>query len=395
MSCFKTASDDTFTTYTYDSNGNRIRSEVNGNAVNYLIDESFVYPQVVSEYDDLGTVTTEYHRGLGLISMYNGINERFYRYDALGSVRALSDGNSVTDTYDYDAYGEIRTRTGTTENSFMFTGEQYDEETGNYYLRARYYNPSSGQFISRDSWEGDDRNPITLNKYAYANSNPVMYTDPSGKFAIFEIMWSQAIVETMASTAVGVPRGIPSPEQTAKSDKTELFKNRYYAFEEHAAWDPTNFINPVSVRLNWEFGGAVVQLKGSLLFYATVPMLATKNNGKSCDPEFLKPDVSVSGNIWTAMYHTHGAPGTFANWKERCEKAPLMTACKTPYGDPFEMFSNFPDGDDIEAFKHYRINGYLGTPRGWFWKYDHKKGVDFIPKDFPRVSSPYFAMEAW
>lgn len=54
--------------------------------MNYLIDESFVYPQAVSEYDDLGTVTTEYHRGLGLISMYNGINERFYRYDALGSV---------------------------------------------------------------------------------------------------------------------------------------------------------------------------------------------------------------------------------------------------------------------------------------------------------------------
>jgi hypothetical protein len=44
---------------------------------------------------------TEYHRGLGLISMDNGINERFYRYDALGSMRALSDGNSVTDTYDY------------------------------------------------------------------------------------------------------------------------------------------------------------------------------------------------------------------------------------------------------------------------------------------------------
>jgi RHS repeat-associated protein len=386
MSCFKTASDDTFTTYTYDSNGNRIRSEVNGNAVNYLIDESFVYPQVVSEYDDLGTVTTEYHRGLGLISMYNGINERFYRYDALGSVRALSDGNSVTDTYDYDAYGEIRTRTGTTENSFMFTGEQYDEETGNYYLRARYYNPSSGQFISRDSWEGDDRNPITLNKYAYANSNPAMFTDPSGHWGMMEVSAIQSVVDTMSQTAMGLYRLIiESPEKTAKRDKTVLFKNRYYLTEDHAAWDATNFINPLSIQTNKEHGGWVVKEPADLLFYATVPMPGTENK---FNPDIWKPKGAEKSRLF-AVYHTHGAESS--DYKS-------------------EEFStrNYDFGKtsgDIAYFVANEVNGYLGTPKGWFWKWEKQQGivwnpwqkivewdgihVGFLHPNFPIVSTSY------
>jgi len=163
-----------------------------------------------------------YHRGLGLISLTQGTAERFYRYDAQGSVRALSDGTAVTDTYTFDAYGNTTGRTGTSVNAYQYTGEQRDEETGNYYLRARYYNPANSQFISRDSWEGDSRNPITLNKYTYANSNPAMYTDPSGHMGIMEVEVIQAIVEAMSSTSMYVPSGIPSPKETTRFTVTNL-----------------------------------------------------------------------------------------------------------------------------------------------------------------------------
>jgi len=101
--------------------------------------------------------------------------------DALGSTRGLVDSaESLTDTYDYKPYGELAIHTGSSTNSFLFTGEQFDAETNNYYLRARYYSPTLARFLSRDTYDGRDYDPITLNHYLYANANPVIYVDPSG-----------------------------------------------------------------------------------------------------------------------------------------------------------------------------------------------------------------------
>ncbi|MBQ3600328.1 MAG: RHS repeat-associated core domain-containing protein, partial [Lachnospiraceae bacterium] len=65
-------------------------------------------------------------------------------------------------------------------NEFLYTGEQYNANTGLYYLRARYMNPSTGTFISMDSYQGSIYDPVTLHKYLYAGANPVTYVDPSG-----------------------------------------------------------------------------------------------------------------------------------------------------------------------------------------------------------------------
>jgi len=67
---------------------------------------------------------------------------------------------------------------GTTEklnNRIRYTGQQYDDVTGQYYLRARYYNPVAGRFMQEDVYQGDG-----LNLYAYCGNNPVVYDDPSG-----------------------------------------------------------------------------------------------------------------------------------------------------------------------------------------------------------------------
>jgi RHS repeat-associated protein len=108
-------------------------------------------------------------------------------YDALGSVKALSDSTgAVTDTYNYSAFGKDLSHTGTTANAYKFAGEQFDSALDNYYLRARYYNQSVGRFTQMDTWNGNSQDPITLHKYLYANVDPVNRIDPSGMFSLYE-----------------------------------------------------------------------------------------------------------------------------------------------------------------------------------------------------------------
>ena len=87
---------------------------------------------------------------------------------------------AVTDSYEYDAYGNLLNSTGTTPNAYMYRGEAYDSDLGLYYLRARWMNPLSGRFMSRDPNRGNPYDPATLHKYLYANGDPVDGFDPTG-----------------------------------------------------------------------------------------------------------------------------------------------------------------------------------------------------------------------
>jgi RHS repeat-associated protein len=88
---------------------------------------------------------------------------------------------AVIDSYEYDAYGNHWTVDGSTPNDMLYRGEQYDPDLGLYYLRARYYNPATGAFMSRDPLNGNRRRPMSLHKYLYASSDPVDRLDPTGR----------------------------------------------------------------------------------------------------------------------------------------------------------------------------------------------------------------------
>jgi RHS repeat-associated protein len=87
---------------------------------------------------------------------------------------------AVTDSYEYDAWGNTVSTSSSTPNEFFYRGEQLDSDLGLYYLRARFYNPLTGRLLSQDPYAGDIFYPKTLHRYRYAGGNPVNFIDPSG-----------------------------------------------------------------------------------------------------------------------------------------------------------------------------------------------------------------------
>jgi RHS repeat-associated protein len=126
--------------------------------------------------------------GLDLISATDKDgNQRYYFADGLGSTtltaEPLPGGGAETQDYKYDVFGALRSGSLQTQpyweaEAMLFTGEQFDARArhnagGLYYLRARFYDPEIGRFLSQDPLPGG-------NLYAYVGNNPVNFTDPSG-----------------------------------------------------------------------------------------------------------------------------------------------------------------------------------------------------------------------
>jgi RHS repeat-associated protein len=120
--------------------------------------------------------------------------------DGHSGVRGLTNSSgSLTDSYAYGAFGDLKNSTGTTANNYRYTGQQFDSLTGLYSLRSRYYNPSEGRFNSRDTWQINLSNPGELNRYGYVTNNPINKYDPSG---LNETVFLMAKVSVATNSAI-------------------------------------------------------------------------------------------------------------------------------------------------------------------------------------------------
>ena len=170
----------------YDGDGNLAAKTVGGVTTRFLVDTDGPtdYAQVVEEVVG-GETVRAYTYGHDLISQRRlaGGNwaTSFYGYDGQGSVRYLTDpSGAVTDSYDYDAFGNLVARAGATANDYLYRGERFDADLGLYFLRARHYDQQRGRFLSQDGFEGFAADPLSLHKYLYAHADPANNSDPSG-----------------------------------------------------------------------------------------------------------------------------------------------------------------------------------------------------------------------
>jgi RHS repeat-associated protein len=185
----------------------------------------------------------------------------------------------VTDTYDYDAFGNLVNQTGTTPNNYLFAGEQYDPALSLYYNRARYLNTTTGRFWSMDSYEGDKQQPSSLQKYLYVYADPVDNVDPCGHCLPSNAAWgnviqqdifeqyfaytngqglnSPTIASLVAPSAAGYAGGSLMPDLAARNPyfgefyeiksiyslaaaETKIATYEYYLseYDQHRAWIP-------------------------------------------------------------------------------------------------------------------------------------------------------------
>ena len=169
--------------FTYDAEGLRTGKTVNGEKTIYVWDGD----QVVMELSKGGAVQKRYIRGNDLVYADKGENteKTYYVTDMHGNVvQLLDESGNVTKTYEYDSFGNEVKPEKKDENPYRYCGEYYDKETEEVYLRARYYEPSVGRFITRDTYTGESDEPLSLHLYTYCENDGVNAWDPSGHYKI-------------------------------------------------------------------------------------------------------------------------------------------------------------------------------------------------------------------
>ncbi|MEN6578743.1 MAG: RHS repeat-associated core domain-containing protein, partial [Phycisphaerales bacterium] len=171
--------------YVYDPSGRRIEKKVDGDTeLKFLYDGD----HIIAEYDANDTLLRKYVHGpcidepICLIeSSGDYAGTQYYHYDALGSVVAMTDASGdAVQLYEYSIYGQVAASDPNHPNRFMFTGREFDKDTGLYYYRARYYHPEIGRFLQTDPTGYGDG----INWYRYCANNPTNFIDPSGLVAI-------------------------------------------------------------------------------------------------------------------------------------------------------------------------------------------------------------------
>ncbi|MGV7114744.1 RHS repeat domain-containing protein [Paenibacillus kyungheensis] len=171
--------DGTKTSIDYLPNGLRFQKTTGAVSTQYGYDAQ---NNVTSEKVSSGAQSTYIYGDRILLKKDQTANKDYYYLsNGHGDIVQMVDATgAVVNSYGYDEWGNLTKNQEKVANNFKYAGEAYDSETGLYYLKARYYDPSQGRFLKEDSYEGQITNPLTLNSYTYVENNPVNYVDPTG-----------------------------------------------------------------------------------------------------------------------------------------------------------------------------------------------------------------------
>jgi RHS repeat-associated protein len=239
---------ETVVDYIYDPSGNRTSAETTVTVdstveehmlTNYLVDPSnhTGYAQVmeettVNQLDTTDAKRIQYTLGDDVISQTkstwnNGTSTwvvadtQYLLYDGHGSTRQLArPDKSVIESYSYDGYGVMLGDAANAQTNLLYSGEQYDKNLSQYYLRARYYNPLNGLFNQMDPYAGNTSDPQSLHKYLYCHNNPVNGIDPSGMNYTFVSTLATFCIMTILMSANWVVAPTENRDYSEYSDTT-------------------------------------------------------------------------------------------------------------------------------------------------------------------------------
>lgn len=171
-------SQESTTTSKYDAFGMRVEKTVDKVTTKYYYNGQSVLLEVRSDGVENCNV-----QGVNLIARKanRDSDTLYYLYNGHADVVKIVDGtgNKVNE-YDYDIFGNILYQQESKPNPYKYSGYYYDDDTGYYYLRSRYYDPQIARFISEDTVTGQYNDPLSLNLYTYCQNDPITYDDPNG-----------------------------------------------------------------------------------------------------------------------------------------------------------------------------------------------------------------------
>lgn len=213
---FMPAVPDNTLNFTYDDFGNRTKKQTNSGTLTYYVNSGNV---VLNEISSTGTTTKSMVYGLSSIAEIDQNNVVTYIHqDTLGSTVLTTNQSGGTVTkYEYDPFGQLIGQDGFTNTNYLYTGQEYDQESDLYYYNARYYNPRLGRFITRDPYLGRDGDTLSRNGYTYVKNNPLKYVDPSGEVeeqSVYDKVVNNDYVQGVGGFVVGASQGLWSTVKT-------------------------------------------------------------------------------------------------------------------------------------------------------------------------------------
>ena len=299
-----------------------------------------------------------------------GTDSDYYLKNSHGDVVGLYNGDgTAVSTYTYDAFGNQLSENENDTNPFRYCGEYFDAETNNIYLRNRYYNTSTGRFITED--------PIKdgLNWYVYCGNDPIMFVDPSGLFYGDVIEALQTIIDNKSRmTSAGTPEheywsaysniltakkeiandviyvedwsgltDVLSPLINGDNNSIKSIKSMKTAVETaEKNYERDHFMTDASF-YGIAVGGAVVIKSGVALFA-----------GKALNG--VKATASIGFGTFSQLKEYLGSPGSGNHWHHVVEQCQIVKS-----GFSATMVHATNNIYAVSADIHVKITGYYGS----------------------------------
>ena len=279
----KVTGDSLEATYTYDASGIRTSKTVNGVKTEYLTAGGSILAEKKNGkwqqylYDGSGQLMAIRYKGA----------DYYYIRDGLMCITGLvdADGGAVVN-YRYDSWGKLISITGSMagtfgkDNPYRYKGYYYDDETGMYYLKSRYYQPEICRFISADVYIATELNMNGSNMYNYCKNNPVMLMDSDGDFAILAVVGA-FLAENGAAMFVGAVVNVATTAITAG------ILGEKYTLKDAAMAAVTGAVGA----LGWKAQLAITTISGAYNLYSA------SKNGEDKAVILATTAISVAGTL--------------------------------------------------------------------------------------------------